>query len=48
VAWLQRGANGYGRTPDEAATDLREAVQIVFEEDGIPVQLAQSLEFEIT
>jgi hypothetical protein len=30
------GANGNGATPDEAANDLRQAVEMVFDEDGIP------------
>jgi len=38
-AWLGEsgGANGNGATPDEAVADLREAVQMVIEEDGVPV-----------
>jgi predicted RNase H-like HicB family nuclease len=30
------GANGNGDTPEEAVADLREAVQMVLEEDGVP------------
>jgi predicted RNase H-like HicB family nuclease len=48
-AWLgsSGGANGNGVTAEEAVADLREAVQMVFEEDGVPVQLAQSLDLEV-
>jgi predicted RNase H-like HicB family nuclease len=37
-AWLgsSGGANGNGGTPEEAVADLREAVQMVLDEDGIP------------
>ena len=40
-AWLgsSGGANGNGATPDEAIADLREAVQVVIDEDG-PARLA--------
>jgi predicted RNase H-like HicB family nuclease len=40
-AWLgsSEGANGNGATPDEAIADLREAVQMVIDEDDIPEQL---------
>lgn len=39
-AWLglSGGANGSGATRDEAIADLREAVQMVFDEDGVPEQ----------
>lgn len=48
-AWLgsSGGANGYGSTPDEAAAELREAVLMVLEEDGVPVELARSLDLQI-
>jgi len=41
------GANGNGPTPEAAVADLREAVQMVIDEDGVPEQLAHSLELEI-
>jgi predicted RNase H-like HicB family nuclease len=36
-AWLgsSGGANGNGATPGEAVGDLREAVEMVLEEDGV-------------
>ena len=39
-AWLgsSGGANGNGGTPEAAVADLREAVQMVLDEDGIPEQ----------
>lgn len=48
-AWLgsSGGANGNGATPEEAVADLREAVLMVLEEDGVPAQLAQSLDLEV-
>lgn len=48
-AWLgsSGGANGNGLTPDAAIADLREAVQMVIDEDGIPEQLARSLDLEV-
>jgi len=48
-AWLgsSGGANGQGATPDQAITDLREAVQMVIDEDGIPEQLARTLDLEV-
>jgi predicted RNase H-like HicB family nuclease len=48
-AWLgaSGGANGYGASPDEAIADLREAVQMVIDEDGIPEQLARTLDLEV-
>jgi predicted RNase H-like HicB family nuclease len=48
-AWLgsSGGANGNGATPEEAVTDLREAVEMVIEEDGVPAQLAQTLDLEV-
>jgi predicted RNase H-like HicB family nuclease len=37
-AWLgaSGGANGNGATAEEAVADLREAVQMVIDEDGAP------------
>ena len=48
-AWLvsSGGANGNGSTPEEAVADLREAVQMVLEEDGVPAELARSLDLEV-
>lgn len=48
-AWLgsSGGANGQVATPDEAIADLREAVQMVIDEDGIPEQLARTLDLEV-
>jgi hypothetical protein len=48
-SWLgsSGGANGNGATPEEAVADLREAVQMVIDEDGIPEQLAQTLDLEV-
>lgn len=48
-AWLgsSGGANGNGATPEEAIADLREAVQMVIDEDGIPEQLAHTLDLEV-
>ncbi len=48
-AWLgsSGGANGNGQTPDEAVGDLREAVQMVIDEDGVPEQLARSLDVPV-
>jgi len=48
-AWLgsSSGANGNGQTPDEAVGDLREAVQMVIDEDGVSEQLAGSLDLEV-
>lgn len=48
-AWLgsSGGANGNGATPEEAVADLREAVQMVLDEDGVPEQLAQTLDLEV-
>ena len=48
-AWLgsSGGANGNGATVEEAVADLREAVRMVFEKDGIPVQLARSLDLDV-
>jgi hypothetical protein len=48
-AWLgsSGGANGNGATAEEAIADLREAVRMVIEEDGIPAQLARSLDLDV-
>lgn len=48
-AWLgsSGGANGHGQTPEEAAADLREAVLMALEDDGIPAELARSLAIEV-
>jgi len=48
-AWLGEsgGANGNGDTPDEAVADLRQAVQMVIDEDGVPEQLAHTLDLEV-
>jgi len=47
-AWLgsSGGANGNGATPDEAVADLREAVQMVIEEDGVPEDI-RTLDLEV-
>jgi predicted RNase H-like HicB family nuclease len=48
-AWLgaSGGANGYGASRAEAIADLREAVQMVIDEDGVPEQLAHTLDLEV-
>jgi predicted RNase H-like HicB family nuclease len=48
-AWLgsSGGANGNGATRDEAVADLLEAVEMVIDEDGVPEQLAQTLDLEV-
>ena len=48
-AWLgaSGGANGNGATPEEAVADLREAVEMVLDEDGVPAQLARTLDLEV-
>jgi predicted RNase H-like HicB family nuclease len=48
-AWLgsSGGANGNGSTPQEAIDDLRQAVQMVFDEDGVPEQLEHSLDLSV-
>jgi predicted RNase H-like HicB family nuclease len=48
-AWLgsSGGANGNGATADEAVADLREAVEMVIEEDGVPAQLERSLDLDV-
>ena len=47
-AWLgsSGGANGNGATPEEAVADLREAVQLVIDEDGVPEDI-RSLDLEV-
>lgn len=39
-------ANGHGATPEEAIADLREAVQLVIEEDGAPEDI-RTLDLEV-
>ena len=52
-AWLgsSGGANGNGATAEEAVADLRKAVrmviEMVIEEDGVPVQLERSLDLDV-
>jgi hypothetical protein len=48
-AWLgsSGGANGNGATREEAVADLREAVQMVIDEDGVPEQLEHSLDLQV-
>lgn len=48
-AWLgsSGGANGNGATPEEAVADMREAVEMVLDEDGVPEQLARTLDLEV-
>jgi hypothetical protein len=48
-AWLgsSGGANGNGSTPEEAIADLREAVLMVIDEDGVPAQLGRSLDLDV-
>jgi len=47
-AWLgsSGGANGNGATPEEAVADLREAVQMVIDEDGVPEDI-RMLDLEV-
>ena len=46
--WLgsSGGANGNGATPEEAVADLREAVQMVIDEDGGPEDI-RTLDLEV-
>ena len=46
--WLgsSGGANGNGATPEEAVADLREAVQMVIDEDGVPEDI-RTLDLEV-
>jgi predicted RNase H-like HicB family nuclease len=48
-AWLGSfgGANAYGDTREEALASLREAVRMVLDEDGIPPELAETLDLEV-
>jgi hypothetical protein len=48
-AWLgsSGGANGNGPTAEAAVADLREAVEMVIDEDGVPEQLARTLDLEV-
>jgi hypothetical protein len=48
-AWLgaSGGANGDGPTPEAAIADLREEVEMVISEDGVPEQLARTLDLEV-
>lgn len=48
-AWLgsSGGANGNGSTPDEAVADLRQAVEMVIAEDGVPAQLERTLDLQV-
>jgi hypothetical protein len=48
-AWLgsSGGASGDGTAAEEAIADLREAVSLVIEDDGIPVQLQRSLDLDV-
>lgn len=48
-AWLgsSGGANGNGATLEEAVADLREAVEMVIDEDGIPDHLSHTLDLEV-
>jgi hypothetical protein len=38
---------GHGSTADEAAADLREAVLMVLEDDGVPAELVHSLDLQV-
>ena len=48
-AWLgsSGGANGNGATADQAIADLREAVQMVLDQDGVPEQLQRTLDLKV-
>ena len=48
-AWLgsSGGANGSGVTSEDAVADLREAVAMVLDKDGVPEQLTQTLDLEV-
>jgi predicted RNase H-like HicB family nuclease len=48
-AWLgsSGGANGNGATPAEAIDDLRQAVEMVIAEDGVPEQLGRYLDLQV-
>lgn len=47
-AWLGSSgdANGNGATPEEAVADLREAVSMVINEDGVPEDI-RTLDLEV-
>jgi len=47
-AWLgsNGGANGNGATNEEAVADLREAIQMVIDEDGVPEDI-RTLDLEV-
>jgi len=47
MARLQRRRERQRRTPEEAVADLREAVLMVIEEDGVPAQLEHTLDLEV-
>jgi hypothetical protein len=49
-AWLgaSGGANGNGMTPEDAVADLREAVQMVIDEDGVPEQLCAEVSAQVS
>ena len=48
-AWLgsSGGANAYGDPREEPLARLREAVQMVLDEDGVPPELAETLDLEV-
>ena len=48
-AWLGSSgyANGDGDTREAAIADLRAAVDMVIEQDGVPPELAASLDLEV-
>jgi N-acetylglucosamine kinase-like BadF-type ATPase len=48
-AWLgsSGGANAYGDTREEALASLRDAVQMVLDENGIAPELAETLDLEV-
>jgi predicted RNase H-like HicB family nuclease len=48
-AWLgsSGGANASGDTREEALASLRDAVQMVLDEDGVPPELAETLDLEV-
>ena len=48
-AWLgsSGGANAYGDTREEPLARLREAVQMVLDEDGVPAELAETLDLAV-
>jgi predicted RNase H-like HicB family nuclease len=48
-AWLgsSGGANGNGSTREAALADLREAIEMVISEDGIPAELEHTMELPV-